>query len=455
MIIVSVATQVNARLRSVLSAHLLPYFIIAAAICACQKPSRREPVPPPIPPVVSSRYFLYDNTCREDAATNRPAKVYLTNFEQPLDLATSQYSLSTALIDSTFYGQTYQRHCHFHSERHCLDEDFHPAAWKKANKSGGVLRICATQQDYPRESFEHVALVSALHLQTAQQFFTASTGQTVPGLSLLVLPFFRTLYTDKDEQPQQQLMYRNIIYFPNSKSLAVLPDQDDFRGRSLWESSFVIAHEFAHHVQFANHPKSTTVAALRSDALMNRALEAFLEGWADLYAFYAENEDASDIVSYPCFGYNRNVASPVFGDRSFKTVTPAALAAYYQGDRTSASCMQPDFSDSHIIGAIFAHHLHQTISFLLDSGWLDEPEPMTKYRYLHRWFTSVFAQVLEDDKDPLRKIIATLYQTIARELRQRVTAAEPRIWLTEQVCDRFETGFPTLSGCAEVSGEQR
>ena len=86
----------------------------------------------------------------------------------------------------------------------------------------------------------------------------------MPGLSLLVMPFFRTVYTDKEGDLQRRLMYRNIIYYPASKSLAVLPDSDNFYGRGLWESSFIIAHEFAHHVQFAASPKwGTNLAANR------------------------------------------------------------------------------------------------------------------------------------------------------------------------------------------------
>ncbi len=425
-----------------------------------------EPLPE-LPPVVSERYFLHDHTCQAEPASAEPTpmQVYLTDYAQPLHLDATQQSLRTPLIDNTFYGQTYQRRCHFYRQRgnYCLDRDFRPAQWSKVNASGGMLRICATEQDYPRESFEHVALVTALHLQKAQRFFVNSTGQDVPSMSLLVMPFFRTIYTDKKGELQQRLMYRNIVYYPASKSLTVLPDHDNFHGRGLWESPFIIAHEFAHHAQFAGRPKwATTLAAdgghhhRLPDNVPKRSLEAFLEGWADLYAFYAEGENPSDIISYPCFGYNRDIANPVFADRSPKTITPDIMAGFYAGTATSSSCVRPNFSDTHTIGAVLAHHLHRIVSFVLHS-WDETPSPAVKYRYVHGWLSRVFDQVEDkgSDKDLLRTIIAAIFRAIERELAQRLS--EEAVALertTAQVCALFEAGFPTLSGCQprETSG---
>ena len=422
--------------------------------------------------MVSNRYFLYDDACQARQSStddSRPTQIYLTDFEQPLDLDAAQQSLRTKLIDSAFYGQTYQRRCHFYSKQgqYCLDRDFLPVKWTKINRSGGMLRICDTEQQYPRESFERVALVTALHLQKAQRFFASSIGQDLPGMSLLVMPFFRTVYTDKEGELQQQLMYRNIIYYTASKSLAVLPDSDNFYGRGLWESAFIIAHEFAHHVQFATRPKwETNLAADKGMGgdkhhprlprnATKRSLEAFLEGWADLFAFYAEGENPSDIISYPCFGYNRDIANPVFADRSFKVITSDIVAGFYAGTSTSSSCVRPDFSDAHTIGAVLAHHLHRIVSFVLRS-WSETPSPAVKYRYLHSWLSAVFAQVQDkgSDNDLLRTIIAAIFQAIEHDLAQRTTEAEPREHVIAQVCALFEAGFPTLSGCTEISDEQ-
>lgn len=445
--------------------------IIAAVVCSCQKPTQDAPeLPvPDIPPEVSARYFLYDDTCQagqHDTNNDKPAQIYLTDFAQPLDLDVSQQSLRTNLIDRTFYGQTYQRHCHFYSKQgqYCLDRDFRPMKWTKVDKSGGMLRICATEQEYPRESFEHVALVTALHLQKAQRFFANSTGQDVPSMSLLVMPFFRTLYTDEEGKQQKRVMYRNIIYYPASKTLAVLPDSDSFYGRGLWESSFIIAHEFAHHAQFAGRPKwETTLAADRglpgdrhrlriANNTSKRSLEAFLEGWADLYAFYAEDENPSDIISYPCFGYNRDIANPVFADRSLKVITPDIVATFYAGTSTSSSCVRPDFSDPHIIGAMLAHHLHRIVGFVLQS-WSETSSPAVKYRYLHSWLSTVFAQVQDkgNANDLLRTIVAAIFKTIKQELAQRTITTEQHEYMLKQVCAMFETGFPTLSGCTELA----
>ena len=422
-----------------------------------------------LPPLVSDRYFLYDHACQTDAqptSTNAPTHIYLTDFEQPLALNNSQQLLSTSLIDTTFYGETYQRQCYFYHEQghYCLDTNLHPAPWKKISKSGGKLRICDTEQNYPQESYEHVALVTAMHLHKAQRFLQRSAAQDMPPMSLLILPFFRTLYKDKDGRPQQRLNYRNIIYFPASKSLAVLPDRDNFSGRGLWESSFIIAHELAHHMQFAARPKRQTTLAASMDEgesrravppdIAKRSLEAFLEGWADLFAFYAEHENSAEIVAYRCFGYNRNVANPMFADHTYKAISAAALAVFYAGERGVPSCTRPDFSDTHIIGAVLAYHLHRIVSYVLDSGWLAASSPATKYRYLHGWLTTTFDQVQKDsdnDQNMLRTIITTLFQAIKHDLNQRLRDASQHVWLTAQVCTMLEEGLPTLSQCRESS----
>ena len=370
------------------------------------------------------------------------------------------------MIDTTLYGETYQRQCYFYHEqgRYCLDANLHPAPWQKVPKSGGKLNICDREMDYPRESYEHVALVTAMHLQKAQRFLQRSTAQDLPTMSLLILPFFRTLYKDQDGHPQQRLNYRNIIYFPASKSLAVLPDKDNFAGRGLWESSFIMAHELAHHVQFAARPKWQTTLAARSydgesrraatHAIAKRSMEAFLEGWADLFAFYAEHENTAEIVSYRCFGYNRNVANPMFADHTYKVISANALAAFYTGERGMPSCTRPDFSDTHIVGAVLAYHLHRIVTFVLDSGWLAASSPETKYRYLHGWLTATFDQVQQHNHDNdhhmLRTIITTLFQTIKHDLNQRLSDASQHVWLTAQVCAMLEEGFPTLSQCRET-----
>lgn len=448
--------------RMVCAAFLI--LIIVTVLGGCQKPTRSQPAPPQLPPVESSRYFIHDHACQEDAQSSMGAdstSIYLTGFARDLNLNASQQSLSTELIGNTFYGQTYQRSCHFYIEQgqRCLDANFNHIPWTRVRESGGMLRICDAEQGYPRESFEHVALVSALHLQEAQRFFMASTGLVVPAMSLLVLPFFRTLYTDMNETKRQTIMYHNIIYFPPAKSLAVLPDRDDFRGRSLWESAFVMAHEFAHHAQFAAQPKTHNTLALMgyqrtaesARRQLSNSIEAFLEGWADLFAFYAEREDSSGIAAYPCFGFNRDVANPMFADRSVKVITAATIDSFYKGESTRSPCARPDYSDPHIIGAIFAHHLHRVVSFLLRSGMLDEPSAAIKYRYLHRWFAAVLDRIQHESssKDLLRVIIAAVFQEIASDLQRQQLEVEQRAWLTEQVCMLFEIGFPSISGCTE------
>ena len=436
MIICCRFQKVNSRLVSIL------FISIVTAIGACQQSERPEP--PPIPqPIDNSQYFLYDPSCQQQSLEE--IRLVTTDDAGLLRLKTDADSLQTNLIANTIYGELYRRHCHLYDDhQRCLDSNLRGAPWVKVAGSGKQLRLCPIDGGYPEDSFEYIAVTSAYYLQRAQDFFVRSVGDSLPQMNLLILPFFQTTYP-QDGVLQDKFLYNNIIYFPASRDLAVLPERRDYRGASLWDSSFVMAHEFAHHVQFAQIRKEINSLTALGTSPSRRGLEVFLEGWADVFAYYSEGESSHNITRYPGLGDDRDVARAYFSDGIAKTVDRQTLANYTDlHHHLPTACGPTNFNNSHTIGAVFARHMHIIVSHVLDN-LADHYETTDKYHYLHRWLVRAVAS-REGGDNLFAELLAKIYREISSTIDE-FAAVERQTQLQDEVCQLFEQGFPQLTGC--------
>ena len=133
--------------------------------------------------------------------------------------------------------------------------------WSVTNGAGGQLRACKDNYPYDRESYEGVALTSLFHLQTARKAYIEATGRNdLPRFTLETLPIVRDEIKGYQKSPSEAkydaTFYHThnaayaksgkddyIFIFPETKELGYQP-----RGY-LWESAFVLAHEFGHLVE--------------------------------------------------------------------------------------------------------------------------------------------------------------------------------------------------------------
>lgn len=421
--------------------------IIFITASACQRQDR--PKPPEPFDFDYSPYFIHDQECQQSQGL-RSSSIQFASLDSgdvnTLIDVNAETSLQTPLISRTLYGQVYYRRCeHYDSKSdRCYDRDFKPASWRYRKNSGGLLRICSNSQAYPRESFEYIALRSAYHLQSAHDFYLGSIGEPLPKMVLQVMPYFQTLF-----QEAQALRYDNIVYYPYRKSLVILPRRP--QSENLWDSPYVMAHEFAHHMQFSLAAPSIDSIALRRFAAKSlprptqSSLEALYEGWADVYAYYATGENPTLITSYSCFGYNRDVSNAYFHDQTFKHLTAAHLELFYHDSHhATGSCSIPNFSDPHIIGAVFAHHLYKIANYVLNAT-LGELTASQKYGYVHRWLLDAPTLQLSDD-DPFVDMIKHVYQRVHQHL-----VAHDQSDLLYQTCQMFERGFPSIGTCQELT----
>lgn len=281
-------------------------------------------------------------------------------------------------------------------------------------EEGKPLYFCNPQAGYPEDTYEGIALSGAQFVNQSFGFYEKLTGRVnLEAIDLLVVPDF-LLRIDIDALDEDLLFYKTdnasmggfdrptmIIYGESTETPSDKPH--------FWESHFVMAHEFGHHV-FASHvseyfdqsswqavlhqhephdfakmslphthnPKGEDAAfssrlaggnagkmshADGSEAEVVLAFGAFNEGFADLYGSYAMGDPDNPPEGLTDFSLDRQIRSNLFKDQSPKVLSFSALSSFLN---QRGSWGDVDFSDNHIIGAIFAHGFDQLVT--IDGG---------------------------------------------------------------------------------------
>lgn len=312
-----------------------------------------------------------------------------------LSKTTSTDTLSDEAIGLTTYGDGYQRSCDFrrgHGLR-CQDASGRELLWRETS-SGKSLKICRDGNAYPRLSHEAVALTSLYHLQTARSLYAAvaSSGSPMPApLRLAVLPTFATdlaHYPIKTGDGTREGLVRtfvtdNLAYFPDAQMLAVFPIREseaNLLHGYYWESAFVLAHEYAHHIDLTRHAGAMAAVGLRWNPMLHgyvtdrtlagstptpsttrqpaRLAGAMAEAFADLIGFYTADAREDAVSGLPYIGRDRVVTQDQFRGGSPKTLTSERLDTLLVGGGKLGDDLI-DFGDIHAGGAVLAHTLDQ------------------------------------------------------------------------------------------------
>jgi hypothetical protein len=210
----------------------------------------------------------------------------------------------------------------------CKDPQNNDLGWS-VQTSGKKPRFCRQDGVYSRDSIERVTLSSIIGVQRARDFFSnyVLPARELRGIEIKILPTFETIWPGTaGSQGSRGVLVSNVAYFPAEKQgpnpfIAVFPrkDSDDEKSPRMWESSFIMAHELAHHAE----------RALKLDhfgesrTLMRRAVS---EAFADLLAFSATNLKDVELRKMPCLK-NRAVTNSVFSDGVEKTFDKALMTS--------------------------------------------------------------------------------------------------------------------------------
>jgi hypothetical protein len=178
-----------------------------------------------------------------------------------------------------------------------------------------------------------------------------------------------------------------FVVFPKSADREAEEPQDSFP--SLWETPWVMSHEFAHHVFYTIVERHLNAAArnvyttaefgpnvtafphdLASttsvESMARFEMDAINEGFADLFGFLSQGETSLDLAISPCLKAARAVDHANFGDETPKAFTTAIMDLL--GQPTSKPCdarnnynQTPNLADVHTVGAIFAHGMFRML----------------------------------------------------------------------------------------------
>lgn len=380
-------------------------------------------------------YYVEDPDCStsKDAATTiAKANVFsfgLRSSEVSLTEVKSKDSLESPVVEETQYGLEFIRSCDFATfpGRQCLSESGVPQPWENSFARGGLLKVCKDGFSYNRQSFEGVGLTAIYYLGRAFERFIEMSDEKdfeIEKIRLLILPVFKTVF-DNYEDPTTatkgkriEYVTHNAGYFPKTEGanpipiIAVFPETACLTSKVngyLWESSFVLAHEFSHHIEksyfakffnleknesindltqhiFAPHWNRLNENSFETDPVLYKISETISEGFADLIGYYSDYATGESILAIDGFGFNRMV-----GYGAFKNTVPKVLSkdvvdlfmnsssnnfvssnnSFTHLNEIDAECdlpsEDPNFQDSHTIGAILAHTLDST--FKIISAW--------------------------------------------------------------------------------------
>ncbi len=403
---------------------------LALAACGDQDPPARGRKP--VLPVVASpdqpvSYQLADPDCQN---TTQPTLLTQTRIrawdeDEIVDRQVrypakveSGRTLTSDAIGETSYDDRMERVCDYEKGpgRYCDDDEGQEKGWSNA-RDLKMLRICKDDFDYGRRTFEGVALASVNYIEIASTDYkrlAPAGAKPLPQIHLSVLPHFIDYYDNYPQSDGTRVRLKtwithNMAHFQSPPMIAVFPDtrQDEQNTQgSFWESQFVLAHEFGHHIDFTLNGFALEAMGLGWSPLEHGLVDRFAlaqglsggsdrakvhgavgETFADLTAYYSEGGTGKSMVALPCFGVNRNVRGDAFKNGDDKIMTEDRLGfllgTFDEGDKT---CGEPRYGDIHIAGAIIARTLDEAFGrLLLASGVDEEGDADARYRLTLAW----------------------------------------------------------------------
>jgi hypothetical protein len=287
----------------------------------------------------------------------------------------NQNPLKANFIGSTHIDSSFLRTCDsgLAPPPSCLSTNGSHLGWKLVNQ-GQPLRICQTAPTHKRRSAEQLALAAISAIESAGSKLQAFLpGQKkLPPVTVLVAPKFESRWNSHGTAPQhtvyQHFMTDNLSYFSRSEStppyIAILPrkkttgSQVD-RSVHLWESKFIVTHEYAHHLE-------DTLGISRFNEPRSSLRISTSEAFADLVA-YATLGGSSNLSAIPCIGRDRAPDSAQFytgiekilTNQIFKRAIDPSISTQADDPAKNVgetiACQGVSPHSVHGVGAILAH----------------------------------------------------------------------------------------------------
>jgi hypothetical protein len=239
-------------------------------------------------------YFLSDKPCL-DNSTHQAVSTYLFRmwsgsevgvYKYMNPMATASASLSNDVISETVINL-------HESSVVCLDQGT-SSNCKEGTKiisKPVLLPICQDAFLFPRQSFEGVAISSAVSISRSFEFYKTVESQTLPKVSLVVLPLLEKSFISSGQIVRSDFELNNLAYvesFLEKPAFVIFPTSqerqplEDLRTLNLWESSWTLSHEFGHHVLATISGVNKSALLVRDDMkrLNDNKIDGKIEGFS-------------------------------------------------------------------------------------------------------------------------------------------------------------------------------
>lgn len=414
---------------------LLLVFVCLSASCGSQKRLRDQDIPgksmhPFKFPFRNHilEYSIFDPECQGSASDTAllglPVGVYsegeIRERSMPRSVSSGLLGLTSKPVIETSYGLTTLRRF----EHQVVDGQETVIAGDSLSllDKGDALRVCQVDDVFPRNSVEGVAattnylvdrtwkfyqelpstiLLQPLRIEVLIQMVDHHSFEADPGKS------YNTYKTDNAAYGRLKDIPRLFI-FPRSQEAL---DLGFFTKFALWESPIVMSHEFSHHIFSSYMDESSQKNKELLSAYITQKkptpywskerreinyserilfLTAIDEGFADLFATYANGDKPDLLEDHSCLEKNRDIKYSSFEGAIRKDLTSSIIDQFRNETAPAPSdCRYPDFNDVHTIGAIWSHGLDKIMGDL---------DATSKADALLRWLPLFFESHLDSFK---------------------------------------------------------
>ncbi len=324
--------------------------------------------------------------------------------------------------------------------------------WRQVS-SGTPLKACRSAMAPARDSLEHLALSAIAAIESASLALKPllPPDTVIPAIAVMVTPRFESLWLpwimNGKNVTYEQVLGDNLAYFPPTSEtppyIALLPKRkSSSETLRLWESSFVISHEFGHHIE-------RSLALDHFDEQRSHMRIAASEGFADIMAYASLGMSSRALKGIPCIGADRSPELPEFNTGMAKIISKSLLTRLsdasgmmFQEFETMENCQGTLPHSPHGLGAIFAHWILQFSTYTP----AHERSPSTALANLAvGWLKQVNQRMAAGGGSPENEL-AEIARAFEASVTQQFTA--PDHPLTENVRallrEKLIFAFPTL-----------
>jgi hypothetical protein len=459
---------------------LYPVCLLGAFACGPQE-SHNQRKTKEINPITISmnppaeRYFFDDVDCQSEPqsfidelpvfnTTSSGVTVSFGRF-RPQNLAST---FATRFVRKAVFGRRFQRDCfsNFGFDR-CIDSRGQEALWNLTGVTNAI-RICKPRRGhFHRNSIEAATSTAAVFIESSANFLEDLHPrlENPAPVELDVFPMFQMRYKvstsgASGDKPRVLLRYYtdNLAYTPSNATISIFPESqklqsspEDLRRPRLWESSFVIAHEYGHHVEnilvgnaqsslglswdgmHHSHAIDPTFLRNHGNAAVRYFVTAISEAFADLLAFHINGNNATSLVLIPGLGKERDPANPQFATiNAQKSVDSPYIDALKRGETPMSGGV---LISSHTMGAAMAHAIHLIFSELSSQ---QSPEASRLHsqllmQWLERFYRIATKQLVQDSIN-VENLVEAFSKALSEVIILHLNAREPSYEIHDRIC---------------------